>query len=57
MNSNDIYHDLAIDLVKNCRIDMFTARKIVGFLKQEGHIDYDALKEYYQGEEDDLDEV
>lgn len=36
---------------------MFTARKIVDFLKQEGHIDYDALKEYYQGEEDDLDEV
>ncbi len=54
MNSTNIYHDLAIDLVKNCRIDMFTARKIVDFLKQEGHIDYDALKEYYLGDEDEV---
>ena len=52
MNKNDVYHDLVIDLVSNCRLDMFTARKIVNFLKEENHIDYDALKEHYLTEEE-----
>lgn len=53
MIKNDVYNDLVIDLVSNCRLNMFTARKIVEFLKQEGHIDYDALKEYYTDEDSD----
>lgn len=53
MNKGDVYHDLVIDLVSNCGLNMFTARKVVDFLKQECHIDYDALKEYYMEEEND----
>lgn len=50
----DVYDSLMIDLVKNVGIDMFTARKIVNYLENEGHIDYDALKEHYlYGEEDE----
>lgn len=52
MNNDDIYHDLVIDLVSNCGLNMFSARKVVDFLKQECHIDYDALKEYYLEDED-----
>lgn len=47
MNSEDVYHSLVVDLVKNCGLNMFTARKIVDYLKREQHIDYDSLKEYY----------
>lgn len=54
MNKNDVYNDLVIDLVSNCQLNMFTARKVVDFLKQEQHIDYDALKEHYLGEEDEV---
>ena len=53
MNSDDVYHSLVVDLVANCGLNMFVARKIVAFLQQEGHIDYDALKEYYLDEEED----
>lgn len=52
MNKGDVYHDLVIDLVSNCGLNMFTARKVVDFLQQEHHIDYDALKEYYLDEEE-----
>lgn len=45
--ANDVYHELVIDLTSNCGLDMFTARKVVNFLTQQGHVDYDALKEYY----------
>ena len=54
MNKNDVYHDLVIDLVSNCGLTMFDARKIVKFLSDEGHIDYDTLKEYYLDEEDEI---
>lgn len=54
MNTDDVYHDLAVDLVSNCGLNMFTARKVVDFLTQECHIDYDALKEHYLGEEDEV---
>lgn len=54
MNKGDVYHDLVVDLVSNCGLNMFTARKVVDFLKEECHIDYDALKEYYLGDEDEV---
>lgn len=54
MNEDNVYHNLAIDLVKNCGLNMFTASKVVDFLTQERHIDYDALKEYYLGEDDEV---
>ena len=44
MNSNDVYHSLTIDLVSNCGMNMFDARKVVK---------YDALKEYYLEDQDD----
>lgn len=50
---DDVYHLLAIDLVKNCGLDMFTAKKIIRFLEDDGHIDYDALKEHYLYEEEE----
>lgn len=43
----DVYEELVIDLVVNCNLNMFEGRKIVKYLSDEGHIDYDALKEYY----------
>lgn len=45
--NKDLYEELALDLVKNAGLSMFSARKVVDFLKKEGHIDYDALKEHY----------
>ena len=52
MNKNDIYNELAIDLVSDCGLNMFTARKVVDFLKQGQYIDHEALKESYAGYED-----
>lgn len=49
----DVYEELAIDMVINCNMNMFDARKAVKFLDEEGHIDYDALKEHYLSENDD----
>ena len=51
MNKNDVYHDLVIDLVSNCGLTMFAARKVVKFLSEKGHIKYDALKLHYPNEE------
>jgi hypothetical protein len=50
---NDVYNELAIDLVSDCGLNMFAARKVVDFLKQGQYIDYDALKESYAGYEAD----
>lgn len=44
---NSVYNDLVIELVKNCKINSFDARKIVTFLKDSSLIDYDTLKEYF----------
>lgn len=52
--NEDLYEELALDLVSNCGLNMFSARKVVEFLKEENHIDYDALKEYYLGDEDEV---
>jgi hypothetical protein len=53
MKMNDVYNELAIDLVSECGLNMFAARKVVDFLKQGQYIDYDALKESYAGYEAD----
>jgi hypothetical protein len=47
--SQDVYTELAVDLVKECKLNMFTARKIVDFLKHEGYLDHCRLKEDYLG--------
>lgn len=45
---NNLYRELAIDIVANIdKMDMFMAEKIVRFLKEEGFIDINQLKEYY----------
>jgi len=43
----DVYNELVIDLVNNCGLNAFEARKVVASLDENGHIDYDALKEHY----------
>ena len=49
-----VYKELVIDLVTNCNMNMFDARKVVNYLRGEGILDYDILKEYYlQDEESD----
>lgn len=49
-----VYEELVIDLVTNCNMTMFDARKVVNYLRGEGLVDYDGLKEYYEeGEEDE----
>ena len=55
MNNNDVYHNLVIDLVTNCNMNMFDARKVVNYLRDEGIMDYDILKEYYLEDQDDED--
>ena len=50
----DVYEELALDLVTECGLRMFTARKVVKYLQNNGHVDYDALKErYLYGDEED----
>ena len=46
-----VYEELVIDLVTNCNLNMFDARKIVNYLRGEGIVDDDILKEYYSEEE------
>jgi hypothetical protein len=48
----DVYQELAIDLVKTCSINMFTAKKIVAALEDLGLLDYDTLKEVYLEQEE-----
>jgi hypothetical protein len=50
---NDVYNELAIDLVSICGLNMFAARKVVDFLKQGQYIVYERLKESYAGYQDD----
>lgn len=47
----DVFEEFTIDLVTNCNLNMFTARKIVTFLRGEGIIDFDILRKYYSEEE------
>ena len=49
--TESIYEELAIDIVTNCSVNMFTARKVVEYLQSEGLIDYDNLKEHYFDED------
>lgn len=45
----DVYKELAIDLLTCCELGKDQADAIVKFLDNEGLIDYDNLKEYYAG--------
>ena len=47
MKNDDVYSDLVIDLVSNCGMNMFDARKLVNYLRGEGILDSDTLKKYY----------
>lgn len=52
MKIDSVYEELVIDLVTNCNLTMFHARKIVNYLRGEGILDYDQLKEYYLEDEE-----
>ncbi len=52
-NPIDVYKELATDLLTATHLGMDQAVAIVSFLKDEGFIDYDQLKEYYIYEDDD----
>lgn len=47
-----LYNELAIYLVEECSLNMFTARKIVDVLNEANLIDYDLLKEFFSGFEE-----
>ena len=42
-----VYEELVIDIVTNCNTNMHEARKVINYLRGEGILDYDILKEYY----------
>ena len=46
-----VYEDLVIDIVTQCNMNMFEARKVVNYLRGEEILDYDMLKEYYDQSE------
>lgn len=43
----NIYEELAYDLFANTELTMLQAREVVSFLKREGILDEDIVKEYY----------
>jgi hypothetical protein len=45
--ASDIYKELAYDIFANTSTDLAQAENIVDWLKHEGLLDYDNLKEYY----------
>jgi hypothetical protein len=47
-----VYEDLMIDIVMNCNTNMFEARKVINYLRDQGILDYDILKEYYDQNEE-----
>lgn len=49
---NSVYDELVIDLIENCRMTAFDARKAVNYLKDQGILDYDQLKEYFSEDEE-----
>jgi hypothetical protein len=51
MTIANVYEEMVIDLITNCSLNAFQARKVVNYLRGEGIMDYDILKEYYQDEE------
>lgn len=48
--SNSVYDELAIDLLMAGDFTREQTQQIVDYLKGEGLLDYDALKEYYEDE-------
>ena len=55
MKIDGIYRDIVIDIVSNCGMSMFDAGKVVNYLRGEGILDYDTLKEHYLEDQDDED--
>jgi hypothetical protein len=51
-NMKSVYEDLMIDIVMNCNTNMFEARKVINYLRDQGILDYDILKEYYDQNEE-----
>lgn len=51
MTIASVYEEMVIDLITNCNLNAFQARKVVNYLRGEGIMDYDILKEYYSEEE------
>ena len=49
---NSVYDELVIHLIENCRVNAFEARKVVNYLRGEGLLDYDGLKEYFDQDEE-----
>lgn len=50
-----VYEELVIDIVTQCNMNMFEARKVVNYLRGEGILDYDGLKEYYSEDQETID--
>lgn len=48
--ANDYYKELAYDIFANTESSMALAEEIVKWLKGEGLLDYDSVKEYYTDE-------
>ncbi len=44
---NDLYKELAYDIFAHTATDLAQAENIVDWLKGEGLLDYDCIKEYY----------
>lgn len=51
--ANSVFDELVIDIITNCNTNAFEARKIVNYLRGEGILDYDILKEYFTEDEED----
>lgn len=49
---NSVFDELVIDIITNCNTNAFLANKVVNYLRGEGILDYDILKEYYSEDED-----
>ena len=48
----DMYEELVIDLVSNCKMNMFDARRIVNYLRSESIVSNDTLREHYMDDEE-----
>ena len=46
----NLYKELAYDMSANTELTMAQALQAVQFIYEEGLLDYDALKEYYEDE-------
>ncbi len=51
MDRDFIYNELAEDLIVSCELTEEQAYSVVTFMKNEGILDYDTMKEYYLEDE------